>query len=559
MSPPSSPLAIALLTHRFAVQGWQADVLTQLAKEGRVQVTHLIAITDDDASGFEQVFRLTHSLIQSGLGRHGEALRLMLDTRHLFSGAASQHATRADLSRFGAALPAQVDVIIDCGVGAPFARLLQSRLGTLAFSFAGAPGDLGLFRTLIQGERNFRLTLSLFKLMNTTLLAEARPALPERGELHDAGRTVYRRAATMLRRALRELGDGEDRETDASAEPSSAPPVGVASAWAYGARKGAELWNRGLNKLRPRSRLARTDRNWFLAYRTNPNEFVRNNDQFQAQGLRLVIPPEDRFYADPCVIRHGGTDHVFIEEQRLDQPNGFISCMSLRSGRLTAPEPVLERPHHLSYPFVFQSGNDVFMIPESGAARRVSLFRARRFPYDWEEVEVLLEGVAAVDATVVQLDSRWWMFVNVGEDGSSKWDQLHLYYADRPQGPWLPHRRNPVKIDVTSSRPAGPLFQRQGKWLRPTQDCSQYYGGALTLCELRKLSTSEYAEVEVQKLLPSWLPSNVGFHTLSSSDGLEVIDGNFRRGARPKVTEAAVEAYTRAATPTAAGSVSPSR
>jgi hypothetical protein len=90
--------------------------------------------------------------------------------------------------------------------------------------------------------------------------------------------------------------------------------------------------------------------------------------------------------------------------------------------------------------------------------------------------------------------------------------------------------RNPVKIDVRSTRPAGSLFRRAGRLVRPSQDCSASYGGALTLCEVTRLSRADYAEVELEKLLPGWLPSNLGFHTLSSSARLEVIDGKMPSG-----------------------------
>jgi hypothetical protein len=193
-------------------------------------------------------------------------------------------------------------------------------------------------------------------------------------------------------------------------------------------------------------------------------------------------------------------------------------------------ETVLERPYHLSYPFVFTAGNDIFMIPESASANRVELFRSVDFPAGWEPVEILLDNVAATDATVHQLDGRWWMFVTIGEQGSARYDQLCLYHADRPHGPWRPHRRNPVKIDVSSARPAGRLFVRGGKLIRPAQDCSVRYGGALALCEVKRLSLLDYAEVAGERLLPGWLPMNNALHTLSHSARLEFIDGNMPPG-----------------------------
>ena len=38
----------------------------------------------------------------------------------------------------------------------------------------------------------------------------------------------------------------------------------------------------------------------------------------------------------------------------------------------------------------------------------------------------------------------------------------HVFHADSPFGPFTPHRRNPVKSDVRSARPAGKLFTWNG-------------------------------------------------------------------------------------------------
>ena len=45
------------------------------------------------------------------------------------------------------------------------------------------------------------------------------------------------------------------------------------------------------------------------------------------------------------------------------------------------------------------------------------------------------------DATLAEIAGVWRMFVNVAEEGASKNDELHLYYAETPLGPWRPHRR----------------------------------------------------------------------------------------------------------------------
>ena len=55
------------------------------------------------------------------------------------------------------------------------------------------------------------------------------------------------------------------------------------------------------------------------------------------------------------------------------------------------PQTALEREYHLSYPFVFEWEDDVYLIPESTASKRVELYRAESFPDRWSLAGVLLE------------------------------------------------------------------------------------------------------------------------------------------------------------------------
>lgn len=117
------------------------------------------------------------------------------------------------------------------------------------------------------------------------------------------------------------------------------------------------------------------------------------------------------------------------------------------------------------------------------------------------------------------------MFVNIQEEGVSvNWDELHLYYADNPRGPWKPHARNPVVSDVRSARPAGRLFWSNNQLYRPAQDSSVRYGYATTINHIKKLSPTEYSEIEVAKILPNWDKDIIGVHTWNTFNEISTID-----------------------------------
>jgi hypothetical protein len=268
---------------------------------------------------------------------------------------------------------------------------------------------------------------------------------------------------------------------------------------------------------------------WFLAFRE------LHTDETQSRAPRGYQPwgtTNQRFAADPCLFVRDGVTYLFFEDSAFKPQHGRIAWSRVNDdGTLTPPQIALDRPYHLSYPFVFEHDGDVFMIPESAANRTVDLYRAARFPHEWVFDQTLLHDIDAVDATI-HYDGRWWMFVNIGEYGSSTVDELFLFSADTLRGPWISHPMNPVNCDAASARPAGRLFREGDDLVRPAQNCSVIYGGAITLNTVELLSETDYREANRGTIGPERLPGVEGVHTLSRTDRFEVIDGKWSRKPR---------------------------
>jgi hypothetical protein len=236
-------------------------------------------------------------------------------------------------------------------------------------------------------------------------------------------------------------------------------------------------------------------------------------------------------YADPLLFEHEGRHHLFCEEVAPGERNGVISHteLVLDGPSASPPAPVLRAAHHLSYPFVFAHGGDVFMIPETASVRRVELYRAVEFPHSWRREAVLLEGLAATDATLLFHGGLIWLFASVAQADASSLDELHLFFAGELHGPWLPHPRNPVVSDARCARPAGAVLREGSRLVRPGQDGSRRYGGAVTFSEIDVLSTTDYAEHEVARLEASDVAGARATHTYSRDAALEAIDLRARR------------------------------
>jgi hypothetical protein len=246
-----------------------------------------------------------------------------------------------------------------------------------------------------------------------------------------------------------------------------------------------------------------------------------------AQGWRELPDDRRRFYADPFPLAKNGAIYVFVEEFQHRIGRGVISAVAFdEKGPVGKPSPVLEEAHHLSYPFVFEHRGEVWMVPESSGAATIDLYRSEYFPGRWVKVATLVSGVVASDATLFEHDGRWWMLATVRDGGGAFSDALHIWSAPDVHGPWVSHRRNPVLVDIATARPAGRVVRRNGRLLRPFQDCRKGYGTALGVAEITRLDDDGFAQ-RVEAILhpgPRWPGRRL--HTLNRAGRLECIDGS---------------------------------
>jgi hypothetical protein len=346
------------------------------------------------------------------------------------------------------------------------------------------------------------------------------------GSLHRSRNPLYWKAAAFPGRCLRKLHDRGSIESATEKEVDAGPPSrgrGMPGSLAMVAFLARLLADFAWVKARSFAVTRRTQ--WFVALRPRRPEAPWSN---QGTGFHVLKPPPDRYYGDPCVFERNGVTYLFLEDYRFDREKGLIGYVRLDAeGRpLGEIRIVLERPYHMSYPFVFEWQGQIFLIPETRSNRAVELYRAAEFPDHWVLDTVLMRNVEAVDATVYPHSGRLWMFLNIAGRGYTANEELHLFHATSPRGPWRPHPANPVVSDVSSSRSAGALFLEGGRLVRPAQDCALRYGHAIAFREVLVLSESEYRERQLGRLGPEWSAGNRGTHTYSRTRAIEAIDGH---------------------------------
>jgi hypothetical protein len=59
-------------------------------------------------------------------------------------------------------------------------------------------------------------------------------------------------------------------------------------------------------------------------------------------------------------------------------------------------------------------------------------------------VRLISNNIELFGATLLQHKNKWWIFGAVAQNGGSAQDDLAIFYSERLEGPWQPHRLNPV-------------------------------------------------------------------------------------------------------------------
>ena len=260
---------------------------------------------------------------------------------------------------------------------------------------------------------------------------------------------------------------------------------------------------------------------WTVAYRKRNGTATLIDDP---AAPFTPIPNTWRYWrADPFLFEQDGKTFLFAELYDRMHLRGVIGYCELTEEGAGEWSIVIEEPFHLSYPFLFCRGDQVYMIPESFRGGKILLYKAVRFPDRWEKVRELADMVA-VDSTVIHTDGGDYMLTfRIIERQAELVCMAVSETLELSQPRVLSEKEDP------NARPAGNAFYRDGELIRPTQDCTRGYGYALNFARISRLDENGYEEQLFKKILPEdvkiqGVSTPEGIHTYNMTHKYEVID-----------------------------------
>ena len=81
-------------------------------------------------------------------------------------------------------------------------------------------------------------------------------------------------------------------------------------------------------------------------------------------------------YADPFLFPYDGELYMFFESQAVSEPGKIEAIKTSDLKTFEYLGEILKEPFHLSFPFVFQDGEDIYLMPESYATEEIALYKS---------------------------------------------------------------------------------------------------------------------------------------------------------------------------------------
>lgn len=502
-----TPTRIAVRVDPGATSAWAATVLRRIEQTG-MRVERIVEAEPLSGSSLaERLFRLVCRFDKQLLGLAPDPDSVVL------LDAALRRTTNQDA--------ASIDLVIDLSTsggavpeGAQVWRVLVDGLPAACLE--------PYFWCVYSSRRICTVTIERIRDVETEVISAAVSAVDPVSMARTRGPILWK-AAEMVGRAL------ERESSDARTSPDLRELPAVA-AGIPDPRRLMALCVRTVSRVaRRRVRKIFGRDEWFIATRHAAEVPLQASGVvaalLEAPSPRPLPNPPGVSRADPFVLERDGSTYLFFEEVHGASPGRIVVAEIGPAGFRDKAMPCLVPDHHVSYPFVFEHDGAVYLLPESSARRRVDLYRATRFPFEWELERTLLDEISAVDPTLVRHNGRWWLFVGVFTRGASPSEELALFHAQSLADEWTPHPENPVVADVRCARPAGPVFRVGEDLVRPAQDSSQGYGSSISLRRIVALTPDRYREEPLGAIGAGWLGDAHATHTYGRSRLIEVTDG----------------------------------
>lgn len=248
------------------------------------------------------------------------------------------------------------------------------------------------------------------------------------------------------------------------------------------------------------------------------------------------VDTEDRYWlADPFIVERNGVTYIFCEAYDMVERRGKIGYFVYGQTAKPKLKIVINETYHLSFPFLYEKENDMYIVPETCENNSIQVYRVRKFPNEWKVETILIDNIYACDSLLISNQGHQYLLTNEMYDGDYQGHHNYCWVKDVifDMSCWKCNFESKRLVDEGDfgNRNAGSVFEYRGKLVRPGQDCTDNnYGKGLVFNEI--LMSTPYEEKtlfhvdckEFSAHLDSEHKCLLGVHTYNSTEQYEVVD-----------------------------------
>lgn len=220
--------------------------------------------------------------------------------------------------------------------------------------------------------------------------------------------------------------------------------------------------------------------------------------------------------ADPFLFVHNDVLYLFYEQKDIKTFGVLMMTSTSDLKYWSKPVCVLSEPYHLSFPWVFEHDGVVYMLPETGACRKVKLYKASNDQLTkFEECNVLLTepddrevSMHYGDSCIWEKEGVFYLFTQIQYE--DRINTLELYTSKSLQGPYRPHPMSPIQHNQKLGRNAGCIMKLNNRLYRFSQDCTDFYGDNVHVSQIDSLTPIDYSEQVIHENI---LPLDMDFYS----------------------------------------------
>jgi len=241
----------------------------------------------------------------------------------------------------------------------------------------------------------------------------------------------------------------------------------------------------------------------------------------------------NKWFADPFILDFD-ENHVklLVEEFDYEVHRGRLARLVVdkKNWTITDCKIILDLDTHLSFPMIWREEGHVYVCPENYASGALNLYE---FDLEYESLTFIKSLITGklTDACLFKQGDIYFVLSTYEPTPNGK--QLSIWKSNSLTGEYTLCQE--IKFDENIARNAGRIFEHQGKFIRPAQECNDQYGHAVVFQQVN-VTEAQFSFKELYRYTSTNAKYNNGTHTYNAYKEMAVIDV---KGLRYKIAGAA--------------------